>query len=685
MKPRLILHIGTHKTGTTTLQALMAAHRPALAAAGICYPDTTRSTVPHLPKHAGLFEALVAGPEAFAREHAQIMAEFARSGAHTLVLSEEGLSVPRHFGAFAAMARFARDLDITVVCCLRRQDLLAESLWNQYCREGHEKGQITDFIRRDNILKRLDYIEVLAFWQRIGTVRALSYDAAVRGEGLVACFAAATGIPLPPEDLRENVSPGMACAAVLAALNRRGIPADRTAVEHALGPGARRTALGRRLRRDLLDRFADVNAALAERFGIRFDDVLPDEPDAPLAAPDADVLWRFLPVDARYRPARGGGGGTAGLVALVSDMHARSGPLPWTALGEAVRNSGHAAALDAYRSLTPQGGAGGAAAAPCLPAGPPSLAALEFQSLLLTLAGEHDLYEALLRRVDPDLPLLSDGVSGRRFAASGLSKGTLKGYRRLTTPAGPVFEKIYRRSSTVGHNALFFHQRIQPLLKHGITTAQLRDLRQGARLAQVLVDHVDADRLRPASLGETVDVSLRLARLDTPVPRQAQAARYHATLEARPRFVQGWARLLAVLMDPAQLPERDAADIPERLVRLLEALHSLPCVFCHGDPGPGNILAGGMVIDWELCGRLPIGWDHAWTARNALREDTLHGALVFFDTFLRAGDATDDARAFGFLFFLMLFHALQNGRRARPELTQEVFLHLEDRRRVLLR
>jgi hypothetical protein len=38
---KLILHIGTHKTGTTSLQAWLANNREALAANGVSYPHAT--------------------------------------------------------------------------------------------------------------------------------------------------------------------------------------------------------------------------------------------------------------------------------------------------------------------------------------------------------------------------------------------------------------------------------------------------------------------------------------------------------------------------------------------------------------------------------------------------------------------------------------------------------------------
>jgi hypothetical protein len=44
---RILLHIGTEKTGTSTLQMLMAANRDLLRAHGICYPLLT-GTVSHV-------------------------------------------------------------------------------------------------------------------------------------------------------------------------------------------------------------------------------------------------------------------------------------------------------------------------------------------------------------------------------------------------------------------------------------------------------------------------------------------------------------------------------------------------------------------------------------------------------------------------------------------------------------
>lgn len=93
-RPRLILHIGTHKTATSTLQALMAAERRNLREAGVCYPRTDHPDFIDQNKHIALAEALIHDAAAFDLEWARVRDEFDASGAHTLVLSAEGLSGP---------------------------------------------------------------------------------------------------------------------------------------------------------------------------------------------------------------------------------------------------------------------------------------------------------------------------------------------------------------------------------------------------------------------------------------------------------------------------------------------------------------------------------------------------------------------------------------------------------------
>ena len=91
-RPRLILHIGTHKTGTSALQAALEAARPALLERGVLYPSTQRPPWPELPKHCSVFHAAISNDAALqARERDDLLAEFDASGAQALLISEEGL------------------------------------------------------------------------------------------------------------------------------------------------------------------------------------------------------------------------------------------------------------------------------------------------------------------------------------------------------------------------------------------------------------------------------------------------------------------------------------------------------------------------------------------------------------------------------------------------------------------
>lgn len=290
-RKRLIVHIGMHKTGTSALQQLLARERGALAARGICYPHTDRPPFPNRRKHRSLWGALVAGPKAFAREKARLLAEFAASGADTLVLSEEGLSSPR-LGLLEPMRSFADVFEVEVVCLLRRQDRFLEGFWNQRCKTGLETRHIDAFVRAPGPRARIDYAALLAFWSGFARVIALDFRQA-RAAGLVAQINAATGLDLPPQVERHNPSPSMRCAAIMAGLNRRGTAHDWRRIEAALDAPGGRHALGSRLRGKILAGCAAQNAVLAQRHGVRFSDCLPEEPAAPLPRPDAAELDRF--------------------------------------------------------------------------------------------------------------------------------------------------------------------------------------------------------------------------------------------------------------------------------------------------------------------------------------------------------------------------------------------------------
>lgn len=294
-RPRLILHIGTHKTATSTLQVLMAAERMNLRQAGVCYPRTDHPDFIDQHKHIALAEALFHDDAAFRLEWARVRAEFDASGAHTLVLSAEGLSGPAKSqdNSLDRLRVVADGFDVLAVCLLRRQDSFVESLWNQRCKNGRTNKHITDFVQLPAVQRHMAYKDMLDRWATVGRVAAIGFEAA-RETGVVEAFSAAAGIALPPSPKNRNVSPGMRHAALMAALNKAGVTHNHRWIEQVLGADPTRHALGARLRGEILARFTDHNAALLATYGVRFPDTLPEEDADPIPSAGSKDVERYL-------------------------------------------------------------------------------------------------------------------------------------------------------------------------------------------------------------------------------------------------------------------------------------------------------------------------------------------------------------------------------------------------------
>lgn len=286
MKPKLIIHIGTHKTASTALQVLMSRHRKSLAEGGILYPKTDRAPAPNKTKHATVVNALVAGKRDFAEEHARLVREFEASGCHTMILSQERLSAPltQAPGLVKRFEIFMNSFDIEVIAVLRRQDYFVESMWNQGSKTRLVTTPVEKYLTRKNMQRHINYLDTLENWKQVGDVTAIGYEAA-KEEGVIATFSKVTGIPLTEAPRRANISPSMTCAAIMVRLNKAGIETDWHDIEAALGTEKQRYALGSELRRELLDKMAAHNARLASQYGVIFPEGTPEEPRDPIRIP----------------------------------------------------------------------------------------------------------------------------------------------------------------------------------------------------------------------------------------------------------------------------------------------------------------------------------------------------------------------------------------------------------------
>jgi len=134
---RLVLHIGTHKTGTTTVQDILHANRALLAEHAVIYPDCA----PHTGHH-GFLTDWIALPAAYVRDGGgrrglARLADIWRSTEATLLLSSEEFSRAGGVGGrvdFEELRRIFEGYDTLVLCVVREQWQFLQSVYVEVAR-----------------------------------------------------------------------------------------------------------------------------------------------------------------------------------------------------------------------------------------------------------------------------------------------------------------------------------------------------------------------------------------------------------------------------------------------------------------------------------------------------------------------------------------------------------------------
>jgi len=135
--PRLFLHIGTHKTGSTVLQQTFRANSRLLAQRGIKW-------LPPFP-NVRTFTRQTAVDESFIQSYRQYLrqrVDRAKQGTHRYLMSYEGFSGDpwtgyKNVGAIATMLNeVTAEFNPTIIVYLRRQDEFVESFYIQTIQGG---------------------------------------------------------------------------------------------------------------------------------------------------------------------------------------------------------------------------------------------------------------------------------------------------------------------------------------------------------------------------------------------------------------------------------------------------------------------------------------------------------------------------------------------------------------------
>ena len=304
---RLIIHVGTHKTGTTSIQAYLAANRDALAASGVLYPDATRFFGRNPEVHHNLANALARGEDPFPKPLLRFREHLgARLADHdAVILSSEQFYrhlIPREKPADAAelwarrdaylarMAAYFEPLAPTISIYLRNPVALAES---KFANSTVATAVVADFAAYvENSGWSYEYgRHVAAFRRHFATVEAHSFERATK-PSLIAGFFADHGLAPPPivAERRMRVAPP----------NRALLWIQRLKAEAALPERERERRWGFALSDAARPLFAAdepstlwdsaaARSAFFERYGAPVDAIAFDPPAAELPAPRA--VW----------------------------------------------------------------------------------------------------------------------------------------------------------------------------------------------------------------------------------------------------------------------------------------------------------------------------------------------------------------------------------------------------------
>ena len=268
MKPKLILHAGTHKTGTTAVQAFAAEHRAALAARGILYPDLAPLGIAHAyPQHR--FAHALAGADktlgpADAVRLAALWAEAAAARGAVVFVSAEPLyryALTEPGGDWrAGRARYLDRLaaalapfEVEAALVFRRPDDFVRSLFQEnVSRARTPKWARFPAFRAHAVGGALRYADNAAlFAERFARLRGLVYEDLPGGAGFAPAVLKALGLDAaglaPVGVVRESFSPAQTHA--------------KLALHRIVGDGASKAALQGFLRRP------EVTALLAEHLG----------------------------------------------------------------------------------------------------------------------------------------------------------------------------------------------------------------------------------------------------------------------------------------------------------------------------------------------------------------------------------------------------------------------------------
>ncbi len=243
----IILHIGTHKTGTTSVQRSLAGSQSELLRQGFAYPISGRTNPlgREMLKHGLLFRDLHRDDKRREESWVALSAELDSRKVSTAILSNEHLS-HEDLPGIERVAQYLVGHDVQIVLYLRDPVGYMASAYNQ---EVKRAGLRLGFVEYLELYKdRCNYLELISRWASTFSAGSLVVRIFERAReiGLLQDFANVAGLDVGEMCTisRENESPSSHQLRAILRLNRLRLTSSAIRGHVASG-----TAIGRLLTR----------------------------------------------------------------------------------------------------------------------------------------------------------------------------------------------------------------------------------------------------------------------------------------------------------------------------------------------------------------------------------------------------------------------------------------------------
>ena len=175
-KTNVYIHIGTQKTGSSSIQHFLTNNRSLLKKHNIIYPDFNEVTSSYLASFFGFGskQELINFNKTQNKEQQNIfvderMTKIADKGYDIIISAEAFSSVwfPNVKDRLNEIKTFFKDKNVKIICYLRRQDYYLESSYNQVVKAGYFSGTIQEYINRRKDLGNCDLYSLISLYSKV--------------------------------------------------------------------------------------------------------------------------------------------------------------------------------------------------------------------------------------------------------------------------------------------------------------------------------------------------------------------------------------------------------------------------------------------------------------------------------------------------------------------------------------